>query len=45
MPYLAIESDLTRFREAKRSGHHVVFAAASRTRILDGSGVARVSSW
>lgn len=40
-PYIALESDLTRFREAKRAGHHVVFADASRTRILQRAGLER----
>jgi monovalent cation:H+ antiporter-2, CPA2 family len=40
-PYIALESDLTRFREAQRSGHHVVFADASRTRILQRAGLER----
>jgi CPA2 family monovalent cation:H+ antiporter-2 len=38
-PYIGLESDLTRFREAKRSGHRVVFADASRTRMLQWAGL------
>ncbi|MEA2782875.1 MAG: monovalent cation:H+ antiporter-2, family [Rhodospirillaceae bacterium] len=39
--YVAIEFDLTRFREAKQRGHRVIFGDASRARILDAAGVAR----
>ena len=41
VPYIGIESDLTRFREAKRAGHHVVFADASRRRHPATGGVQR----
>ena len=41
IPYIGIESELTRFREANRAGHHVVFADASRARILHRAGVER----
>lgn len=34
-PYLAIERDLTRFNEAQRLGHRVVFGDATHRRILD----------
>jgi monovalent cation:H+ antiporter-2, CPA2 family len=37
--YLAIESDLTRFRETRRSGHNVIFGDGSRSRFLDRAGV------
>jgi CPA2 family monovalent cation:H+ antiporter-2 len=40
-PYIGLEWDLTRFREAKRSGHRVVFADASRTRMLQRAGLER----
>jgi CPA2 family monovalent cation:H+ antiporter-2 len=41
IPYIAIESDLDRFRRAKLAGHTVVFADASHSRILDRSGIER----
>jgi CPA2 family monovalent cation:H+ antiporter-2 len=41
IPYIGIESDLTRFREAKRAGHHTVFGDASRGRTLHRVGVQR----
>ena len=41
IPYVALESDLTRFREAKRAGHNVVFTDATRARTLDRAGVER----
>jgi len=41
VPYIGIESDLTRFREAKRAGHHAVFGDASRARTLDRVAVQR----
>jgi CPA2 family monovalent cation:H+ antiporter-2 len=44
IPYIAIESDLDRFRRAKAAGHNVVFADASHSRILDRSGVERASA-
>jgi CPA2 family monovalent cation:H+ antiporter-2 len=40
-PYIAIESDLMRFRRAKASGHKVVFGDAGRNRIIDAAAVAR----
>jgi CPA2 family monovalent cation:H+ antiporter-2 len=40
-PYIAIESDLMRYRRAKTSGHKVVFGDAGRKRIIEASGVAR----
>ena len=39
LPYIAIESDFSRFREAKRLGHHVVFGDASRAGILARAGL------
>jgi CPA2 family monovalent cation:H+ antiporter-2 len=44
IPYIAIESDLDRFHRARSAGHHVVFADASRSRILDHAGIERASS-
>lgn len=41
LPYLALESDVTRLREAQRQGHHVVFGDASRRRFLEAGGVSR----
>jgi monovalent cation:H+ antiporter-2, CPA2 family len=41
IPYIAIECDLTRFREAKQAGHNVVFADASRSRVLHRAGAER----
>ena len=41
LPYIAIESDLTRFRESKRAGHNVVFGDASRPPTLHRSRVQR----
>ncbi|MFZ1430649.1 MAG: cation:proton antiporter [Geminicoccaceae bacterium] len=41
VPYIAIESDLSRFREAKRAGHHAVFGDASRAQTLHRVGVQR----
>jgi CPA2 family monovalent cation:H+ antiporter-2 len=35
LPYIAIESDPTRFLEARRTGHRVLFGDASQTSILD----------
>jgi K+:H+ antiporter len=40
-PYIAVESDLTRFRRAKKSGHKVVFGDVGRKRVLEAAGVAR----
>jgi CPA2 family monovalent cation:H+ antiporter-2 len=40
--YVAIESDLTRFRRAKRLGHKVVFGNASRRQVLRAAGIPRV---
>jgi CPA2 family monovalent cation:H+ antiporter-2 len=40
-PYIGVESDLIRFREAKRLGHNVMFADASRAPILGRVGVER----
>jgi CPA2 family monovalent cation:H+ antiporter-2 len=39
--YIAVESDLIRFRRAKRLGHNVVFGDASRKRVLEAAGIAR----
>jgi CPA2 family monovalent cation:H+ antiporter-2 len=41
IPYLAIESDLTRFREAKHAGRNVVFADATRSSVLHRAGLER----
>nr|MDQ3959384.1 NAD-binding protein [Pseudomonadota bacterium] len=41
IPYIAVESDLTRFREARQRGHNVVFGDASRRRILEAAGLSR----
>jgi CPA2 family monovalent cation:H+ antiporter-2 len=41
VPYIAIESDLSRFRVAKASEHNVVFADATRATILHRAGVER----
>jgi CPA2 family monovalent cation:H+ antiporter-2 len=40
-PYIAIESDLLRYRRAKKSGHKVVFGDAGRKRVIEAAGVAR----
>jgi CPA2 family monovalent cation:H+ antiporter-2 len=42
-PYIAIESDLIRFRRSKKSGHKVVFGDAGRKRVLEAAGIARAS--
>lgn len=39
--YIAIESDLSRFRAARRQGHEVVFGDARHHRILDAAGLDR----
>src|SRR4030081_3378001 len=41
VPYIAVESDLMRFRRAKKSGHKVVFGVAGRKRVLEAAGVTR----
>src|SRR5712672_412682 len=41
VPYIAVESDLIRFRRAKKSGNKVVFGDAARKRVLEAAGVAR----
>jgi CPA2 family monovalent cation:H+ antiporter-2 len=41
VPYIAVEADLTRFREAQKRGHKVVFGDASRGRILQAAGLTR----
>jgi K+:H+ antiporter len=41
VPYIAVESDLTPFREARHRGHNVVFGDASRRRILEAAGLPR----
>ncbi len=41
VPYIAVESDLIRFRRAKKSGHKVVFGDAGRKRVLEAAGVNR----
>ena len=40
--YLAIELDLTRFNQAQRQGHHVVFGDAAHRRILDAADLRTV---
>jgi CPA2 family monovalent cation:H+ antiporter-2 len=40
-PYIAIESDLIRFRRSKKSGHKVVFGDAGRKKVLEAAGIAR----
>ena len=40
-PYIAIETDLMRFRRAKKSGHKVVFGDAGRKRVMEAAGIAR----
>jgi CPA2 family monovalent cation:H+ antiporter-2 len=39
--YIAIETDLPRFRAARRQGHEVVFGDAGHHRILDAAGLDR----
>ncbi len=39
--YIAIESDLCRFRTARRQGHEVVFGDAGHHRILEAAGLER----
>ncbi|MDX2265504.1 MAG: cation:proton antiporter [Hyphomicrobiales bacterium] len=41
IPYIAIESDLTRFQAAHRQGHEVVFGDATHHRILEAAGLDR----
>jgi monovalent cation:H+ antiporter-2, CPA2 family len=41
IPYIAIESDLTRFKEAQRQGHTVVHGDAAHRRILSAAGLAK----
>jgi K+:H+ antiporter len=41
VPYVALESDLTRFREARQRGHNIVFGDASRRRILEAAGLSQ----
>lgn len=41
VPYIAVESDLIRFRRAKQSGHKVVYGDAGRKRVLEAAGIAR----
>jgi CPA2 family monovalent cation:H+ antiporter-2 len=41
VPYMAVESDLARFRWAKKLGHTVVFGDASRKRVLEAAGASR----
>jgi CPA2 family monovalent cation:H+ antiporter-2 len=41
VPYIGIESDLSRFREAKRLGHRVIFGDATRIHILSKTGLQR----
>ncbi|SDR63507.1 Kef-type potassium/proton antiporter, CPA2 family [Rhizobiales bacterium GAS113] len=39
--YVAIESDLARFRRARKLGHKVVFGNASRKQVLRAAGISR----
>lgn len=41
VPYVAVEADLMRFREARTRGYKVVFGDASRRRILEAAALAR----
>ena len=41
IPYVAIESDLTRFKEAQRAGHTIVHGDAAHRRILATAGLAK----
>lgn len=41
IPYIAIETDLSRFRAARRQSHEVVFGDARHHRILEAAGVER----
>jgi CPA2 family monovalent cation:H+ antiporter-2 len=41
VPYITVESDLARFRRAKKLGHKVVFGDASRKRVLEAAGISR----
>jgi monovalent cation:H+ antiporter-2, CPA2 family len=43
VPYVAVESDLARFRWAKKLGHTVVFGDAGRKRVLEAAGASRAS--
>lgn len=44
VPYVALEKDPQRLREAKRKGHHVMFGDAMRRGILLAAGVRRASA-
>jgi CPA2 family monovalent cation:H+ antiporter-2 len=41
LPYIAIESDLARFKEAQRQGHTIVYGDATHRRILSAAGLAK----
>jgi CPA2 family monovalent cation:H+ antiporter-2 len=41
LPYVAVESDLGRFREAREQGHDVIFGDASRRRVLEAARLDR----
>jgi CPA2 family monovalent cation:H+ antiporter-2 len=41
LPFVAIESDLVRFRAARRLGYNVVFGDAGRPRVLEAASVSR----
>jgi CPA2 family monovalent cation:H+ antiporter-2 len=43
VPYVAIESDLTRFRRAREKGHRIVFGDASRRSVLEAAGLPQAS--
>ena len=41
IPYLALEFDLSRFKEAQRAGHTIIHGDAAHRRILATAGLAR----
>ena len=41
IPYIAIEADLARFKDAQRQGHTVIHGDAAHRRILDAAGLAK----
>ena len=41
IPYIAVESDLARFKQAQRQGHTVVHGDAAHRRILSAAGLAK----
>ena len=44
IPYVAIEHDIDRLRQARARGHHVVFGDATRAAILHAAGLERARS-